>query len=216
MLKIYGTSLSPPVIRVRLCINALGLEHEYIPVAPGPDTQTEQYLAMHPAGKVPVIDDNGFTMFESTAIIKYLCRQHRSGYYPEELIQQAIVDQWADFIAIHIGGGVGRILFNKVFADLFGREKDPRSMQDGYDFLKRYLPIIENRLSMSEYLVADNLSIVDFSLLAAIDPAEVIELNIADYPRVKEWRDKLKQQSFYRQIHTSYEATLEQIKKMLA
>ncbi|MEE8263545.1 MAG: glutathione S-transferase N-terminal domain-containing protein, partial [Gammaproteobacteria bacterium] len=103
MLKIYGTDPSSPVNAVRMCANALGLEYEYIQVnmLEG-EHKSEKYLALNPVGKVPTIDDDGFTVFESAAIMKYLCRKNDTNYYPQDLFRQAIVDQWLSFVSVHI------------------------------------------------------------------------------------------------------------------
>lgn len=215
MLKLYGANLSVPVIKVQLCINVLGIEHECIRVRPGSDTQTDEYLAMHPAGKVPAINDDGFLMFESNAIMKYLCRKHRSDLYLDDLHSQAKVDQWIDFVSVHIGSAFGRVLFNKVFADLFDREKDERSMQDGYNFINRFMPIIDAQLGKSAYLASDQMTIADLILLATLDPSEVIDIDIGAYSHIQPWREQLRQQSFYHDIHSSYGQTLEEFKKIL-
>ena len=56
--------------------SAAGLEFESVPVNlfEG-ENQEDWYVALHPASKVPVIDDDGFVLFESNAIMKYLCPQ---------------------------------------------------------------------------------------------------------------------------------------------
>ena len=73
MLKIYGADLSPPSNKVRFVANELGLDYEYnsVNLVSG-ENQSEGHLKLHPGGKVPVIDDDGFVLFESNAIIRYL------------------------------------------------------------------------------------------------------------------------------------------------
>ena len=94
MIKVYGLELSFPVNRVRLCLNAMELEYEFVRINPlAGETQTEDYLKMHPAGKIPAIDDAGFTLFESNAIMKYLCRKYKSDFYPDDITAQAHVDK---------------------------------------------------------------------------------------------------------------------------
>ena len=61
MVKLYGLGLSFPVNRVRMCLNAMGLEYEFVVINPlAGETQTEEYLKMNPSGKIPAIDDDGF------------------------------------------------------------------------------------------------------------------------------------------------------------
>ena len=97
MLKIYGADLSAPANKVRMAAHVLDLEYEYIRVSiKDRENQAEEYLKMHPAGKVPMIDDDGFVLFESDAIIKYLATKHKSPLYPTDEKKQALTDQWMD------------------------------------------------------------------------------------------------------------------------
>ena len=174
MIKLYGFELSFPVNRVRLCLNAMGLEYQFISTNPiAGENKTEEYLKINPGGKVPAIDDNGFMLFESNAIMKYLCRQYKSGFYPDEIKEQANVDKWLDYTAIHLGNGFGKVLFNKILAGIIGADVDKQSMKDGYGFIERFLGTIDEQLGKSTFLAGDNMTIADFCLLATVDPAEV-------------------------------------------
>ena len=74
MLKIYGADLSAPANKVRMTANALGIEYEYIRVSiRDGENRTEEYLKMHPAGKVPVIDDDGFVLFFYVLLYCFSC-----------------------------------------------------------------------------------------------------------------------------------------------
>ncbi len=205
MLKIYGADLSSPANKTRIAANALGIEYEYIRVSiRDGEHQTEEYKKMHPAGKVPVIDDEGFILFESDAIIKYLATKQNSSLYPEDKIQRALIDQWMDFISIHVGAAMGRVVFNRVFAPFAKVPVDERSMSDGVKFLNRFLPVIDNQLSKGRYLTGEQRSLADIALLATLDPAEIAEIGLAPYANIAAWRDELMKESFYTKCHASY------------
>ena len=114
MLKIYGLDVSTWTNRVRFTANYLGLKYEYIPVnlAAG-EGQAKDYLAIHPAGKIPALDDDGFRLFESGAIAKYLAAKNNSNLYPTDIKKRAIVDQWSDFVALHVAKAMERVVFNR-------------------------------------------------------------------------------------------------------
>jgi glutathione S-transferase len=211
MITLYGLELSMPVNKIRMCLNALNQEHEFVRVNPlAGETQTESYLKMHPAGKVPAFDDDGFFLFESNAIMRYLCRKHSSDLYPNDIIAQAKVDQWLDFSSIHVSNGVTKIFFNKILAPIIdGAEVDEQSLLDGYNFLKRFLPIVNDQLGTTAFLAGDSMTIADISLLAIIDPAEVLEVDIAEYPHLNAWRKKIMNEAFYKKTHNSYSETFD-------
>ncbi len=217
MIRLYGLELSFSVNRVRLCLNAMDLEYELIRINPlAGENQTEDYLKINPGGKIPAIDDDGFTLFESNAIMKYFCRKHKSDFYPDDIKAQADVDKWLDFVAIHLANGIGMVLFNKIFAGMLGVDVNEQSLQEGYGYVERFLGIIDKQLETSTFLASDTMTIADFCLLATIDPAEVIDIDITKYPYVDAWRSKLMQESFYKNVHNSFSETMEAMKAALA
>ncbi len=205
MLKIYGFDVSPRALKVKMCANVLGIDYDDFPVnLPAGEQKTEEYLAIHPAGKIPAIEDDGFILFESNAICKYLCRKSRSELYPEDLFRQALVDQWCDFVAIHIDVHYVSLLVNKVFAEQLGVEVDQRALMERPLFIDQYLTVIEGQFDDNRYLAGNEMSVADISLLATIDPSELLEIDIASYPKLNAWRDDLRSRDFYRKVHNFY------------
>jgi glutathione S-transferase len=205
MLKIYGSDLSGPSNKVRMTANALGAEYEYISVSiRDGETRTEKFLKMHPAGKVPVIDDNGFVLFESGAIIKYLASKQESPLYPSDKKQRAVIDQWTDFSILHVGTAMSKVVYNRIFAPLTKVPVDETSLAEGIKFLKRFLPIVDQQLSKGAYIAGSQLSLADISLLSVLDPAEVAGIDLAPYPNISKWRAGLMKKDFYAKCHASY------------
>ena len=205
MLKIYGAELSPPSNKVRFVANELGLEYEFnsVNLASG-ENQSEAHLKLHPGGKVPVIDDDGFVLFESNAIVRYLATKSESPLCPAGAKQRALVDQWSDFVAHHIGTALGRVLFNRVFAPFLGQETDERSITEGLGFLERFLPVVDAPLKEQRYLAGGELTLADFGLLSALDPAEVAQVDLSGYLNITRWRQDLMGRAFYTKTHKSY------------
>lgn len=209
MLTINGADLSGPSNKVRFVANALGLAYTYrrIDLAKG-ENRTDAYVKLHPAGKVPVIDDDGFVLFESNAIIKYLADKAGSSLYPKDPKERAIVDQWIDFVSHHVGTAMGRVVFNRVFAPVLKMEADERSLSDGLSFLDRFLPVVETQLQAHTFLAGDELTLADFNLLALLDPAEVARVDLSGYRSLSAWRVSLRGQPFYTRCHGSFEETV--------
>lgn len=213
MLKIYGGDLSSPANKVRFIANYIGLEYHYVQVKIREgENREEAFLNINPFGKIPCIDDDGFYLFESNAIGRYLCDKHQSDLYPKELKARARVEQWMDFATIHINGAMGRILFNKVFAGFAGVSKDERSLEDGIKFLKKYLPTVDTNLGKTKYIAGDTISLADMALLSSLDPADIVEFDLSVYSNVEKYRAILKRQDFYRQCFADYG---EPIRRML-
>src|ERR1700761_5473457 len=98
MLKIYGRHNSINVQKVLWAVGELGLAHEHIAVGGAfGGLDTEEFAALNPNRRVPVIDDDGTVVWESHAILRYLAAKHGAGtLWPEDAGVRAQADQWCD------------------------------------------------------------------------------------------------------------------------
>ena len=198
--------------KVLMCANKLEMEYEYIPLnLPGGEHKTPEFLEIHPAGKVPAIVDGDFTLFESNSILKYLCDKQNSDLYPKEFKSRILVDQWCDFICQHIGVHFTSVTYNKLFAEKMGEEKDERSMAEGYKFIDRYLTVIEGQLNKTKFLAGNNLSIADLTLLAEIDPSELVDVDLKKFPKLYALVQQLRSEDFYKNVHKFYGESLAKV-----
>ena len=99
MLRIWGRLSSVNVQKVVWCADELGLAYERIDAGGAFGlTRTPEYLAMNPNSLVPVLDDDGFVLYESNAIVRYLAARHSRGtLWPEDLAKRADADRWMDW-----------------------------------------------------------------------------------------------------------------------
>lgn len=205
MIKLYGFDISTPVNKVRYVANYLNIEYEYEHInALEGEHQTEAHLKRHPVGKVPVIVDGDFVLFESNAIIKYLVGKVSSAVYPADLQQRAIIDQWIDFTSIHINNALVKVFGNRVIFPKVGIEVDERSIQDGLTFLDKFLPVIEGQLQNNSYLAGNEITLADFNLIAILDPLEMAQVDISQYPQLVQYRKRLSKEDFYQSCHQVY------------
>ena len=96
MLKIWGREDSLSVQKVMWCIRELDIPYEQINLGKGYDSPNQPwYLKMNPTGTIPTIDDDGFILWESNAIVKYLCAKHSPGNLsPTDPHEYADADRW--------------------------------------------------------------------------------------------------------------------------
>jgi len=205
MLTIYGSDLSGPAIKVRLTASFLGLNYKWqlVNLREGEQKQ-EWFLKINPIGKVPAIDDDGFHLFESNAICKYLCDKHNSALYPKDVNKRATIEQWIDYVSFHIGANFMPVVYNRLFAPLRGIPVNEKAITDGVEFLKQYFPIIEKQLTQHKFIVSQDVSLADIILLALLEPAEMAKIDLSVYPKLNSWRAELKKQSFYTSCYKEY------------
>mgnify|MGYP001810948019 FL=1 len=125
MLKIWGRLNSSNVQKVVWIADELGLPFERVDagMAFGVNT-TPAYKAMNPMGLVPVIDDDGFVLWESNAILRYLATKHAGGgLMPASIEDRARADQWSDWIC-----GAWYPAFGPAFMGLIRTAPEQRDM----------------------------------------------------------------------------------------
>jgi glutathione S-transferase len=205
MLQVYGTPFSTPVNKVRYVANYLKIPFEFHSMNLGAgDQRKDEFLKVNPYGKVPAIDDDGFTLGESNAIIRYLANKVQSSIYPTDLKQRALVDQWIDYASMHVMLALSRIMYNTYFYKITGVELDERSLQDGRNFIAMYLPVVEKQLSNNTFIAGSEFTLADIVLLAALDTCELSNVDLTSFTHISTWRNKLMKQSFYTDCHVSF------------
>lgn len=211
MLKIYGHFLSSPTNKVRLCVSYLELPHEYIHV----DLQSganvlPEYLEINPHGRVPSIDDDGFLLSQSDAINRYLCAvSGPSSFYPDDIKKQAIVNQWIDFASQHVLMDMARVFYNRIVVKFTKETPDENAIDFGIRRLERDMPYLDQQLAQTPYVGGDHLSLADISLIAALEPSEMVGFDLTRYPEVSRWREDIMKRGFYRQVHGHFGAEMQ-------
>lgn len=205
MLTIYGSDLSGPAIKVRLTATYLGIPHkwQFVNLREGEQKQ-EWFMKINPVGKIPAIDDDGFHLFESNAICKYLAAKQNSPIYPKDLKSRAVVDQWIDFVTNHIGVHASQLAFARIFAPRMNRPVNAMAVEDAEKFLGMYFPILEQRLSAHVYVAGNEFTLADIVLFSILEPAELSQVGLNAYPKITAWRNQLKAQPFYTSCYKVY------------
>lgn len=99
MITVWGRRNSVNVQKVLWCLGELGLEYERIDAGLKFGLNTEPwYLALNPNGRIPLLRDGEFTLWESNSIVRYLCAKHSTGrLYPEDPARRADAERWMDW-----------------------------------------------------------------------------------------------------------------------
>ena len=148
MLKIHGSSQS----RTSRCLWAaeeVGVKYEQIPT-PVPEAKSPAHLKLNPNGHIPVIDDDGFVLYESMAINFYLAAKYgKAPLWPESIQDRALANQWSYWAMLEVEPSLVVMLQN-VFAP--PDKKNPAVAAEAAAKLKAPLAVIEQHLSNREYL----------------------------------------------------------------
>lgn len=192
MYRLYGIP-TQNTLKVAYVMDALGLDYEFkrMDLAKG-EQKTPEFLKINPIGKVPALQHDDFTMFESGAICRYVANENNSELYPKDSKVRAQVDQWLDFFSCHLGRWLSILFFQKVIkVYLNGGEPDAAVCEEAASFAKEQFKIVDTYLGQSTYFAGDSLSIADLAAFAYIEQVEAIGFDIGAFSNVQKWLDKV-------------------------
>lgn len=191
-MKLYDVHASPNCKKVRVVARELGLSLEIVPVSFAA-TKEPQYLVQNPTGKVPtLVDDDGFTLWESGAILTYLAdKRPELGLLPTPPRARANVMRWLFFIATHVQPWVSLLGQERIIKARSGTSPDPSLVALAERDLARFLAVVEQQLAGAPYL-AGAYTIADIALGAGLEGAEARGLSLEPYPHLTAWRDRLR------------------------
>ncbi|MBK7951355.1 MAG: glutathione S-transferase [Deltaproteobacteria bacterium] len=175
--------------RVELMLSLLGLVSERIDVdlMQGAHKRPE-FLARNPFGQVPVIEDDGFVLADSNAILVYLARQYGAEHWlPSEPAAAAAVQRWLSVAAGPLASGPATARLITVF----GASYDPEPVIARAHAL---LGILEAELARSAYLVGDEITIADIALYTYVAHAPEGNVSLEAYPRIRAWLERIEKQ----------------------
>lgn len=204
MLTILGHAASSNVQKVLWCAGELGLPFERRDVGGAfGGNKTPEYLALNPNGLVPTIDDDGFILWESNAIVRYLAAKHGAGsLYPTDLRVRADADRWMDWQQTTIASPLGvlfRALLRKpaenVAADALDAAREKASSAWG---------MLDRALGSRAYVAGDALTIGDIALGNAIHRWHRLPIERPDLPRLGAWYARLRERPAYAKYIASF------------
>lgn len=190
-MDLYGHNYSNAARRVQMLCEECGIAYNYrvVDLMEGEQYKPE-FLAMNPNGKVPTIDDDGFVLWESQAIMRYLCDKNKAAnWYPTEPKARAKVDAWLDWNQTRLGPEAGKIMYNTHFA---GDAARPDVIEDARKWLLKILAVMDAELSKRNYLCGDEPTIADIAAATNIAFLEMCKHDLAPYPAVTKWYGAMK------------------------
>jgi glutathione S-transferase len=119
-----------------------------------------EYMKMNPNSRVPTIIDDGFMLWESNAIVRYLSAKHgMSSMFPSDPIQFADADRWMDWQQTTVGPAIFPVFWGLVRTP--EAERDLAAIDKGRLHMISVMQILEDRLEGREFLVGNRLSMAD-------------------------------------------------------
>jgi len=168
MITIYGRATAWNVRKVLFFLEDAGIPYERLDYGRGfAPTNSPEFLALNPNGLVPVLVDDGTTIWESHAILRYLAAKFGpESYYPADLKLRAIVDQWLDWKIGHVTIAI-RPLFYRHFLKI--GEYSDRELGEAEAECAKLFIILDDQLGKTDaYVSGPGITIADSALGMAV------------------------------------------------
>ena len=194
----YAKTLNPQkACAVAKYLNA-PVEFVHVDLGKG-ENRTPEFLALNPNGKVPVLETDGGSLWESNAIMCYLARIAGSDLWPND-DRQIEVMRWLSWDSNHFTRHAGTLYFEHIIKPTFGMgSPDPAVVEEATGFFKRFAAVLNDHLSGRAYLVGDALTVADFAVGITLPYAEDARIPLAEFPEIERWHARLSELPAWRE-----------------
>jgi len=163
MIKIWGRNTSSNVQKAMWAVGELGLEHSRIDVGGAfGKTKEQPYLAMNPNALVPTLEEeDGFTLWESNSIVRYLAGKHdkAGALEPKDAKQRAKASQWMDWQLSVIGPAITPVFWGLIRTP--PEKRDQAAIDAGKAKTTAAAQIMDEQLGKTRFMAGDAFSYGD-------------------------------------------------------
>ena len=191
-LKLHAFPASPRGFKVTAVAAHLGVPHEFVfcDLTKGVQKSPE-FTALNPNQRMPVLEGDGWTLWESEAIALYLASQ-KPGLLPLDEKARADVTRWMFWAASDWDPACATLIFERFVKGFFrGEGPDPAEVEKGSAKFHRAAKVLDAHLKGRKFVTGDRISVADFSLGAPLIMREGADLPLHDYPEIVRWYAQL-------------------------
>ncbi len=196
MVRIYGVARSRATRPIWL-MKELGQAFDHVPVMqayrlkagaaePPLNTRSPEFLALSPAGAIPVLQDGGLVLSESVAITLYLARRFGGPLAPADAAEDALMQQWGLYGATSVEEPALVI----TFAHRDGKTGTPE-VAAACDQLRRPFAVLDAHLAAQDYLVGGRFTAADINMAEMVRYASPDAGLMAEFPALHGWLKRL-------------------------
>ncbi|PFH48312.1 hypothetical protein AMATHDRAFT_150200 [Amanita thiersii Skay4041] len=215
VLKLYGFSTSAATRRVAVVLLEKQVPFEFCVVRLDKGEQrSETNLKHQPFGQVPYIDDDGFILYESRAICRYIALKFANQGTPlipdgKDLKKLALFEQTVSIEQSQLEPPAAQYVLEKIVKPMFGETPDEALVTKYCANFRAKLDVYEKILSKQEYIGGDELTLADLFHLPYVMVLEGRDINtVESYPNLARWFGKLSARPTWQKVLTGIESTV--------
>lgn len=215
-LYMHPVSMTSRPVRLFIAEKGLKVDEEVVDLFTGAHHQ-EPYASLNPNRLVPMIEDDGFRLTESSAILKYLAEKHNLPEYPKDLKARARVNEMMDWFNTNFYRDYA---YGLAYPQLFPHHKrrsdeaHAATIEWGRENAKRWLQILNDHWIGPDkpYLCGNEITIADYFGVGLITLGEVIRCDFGPYPNIRRWLDNMKKLKSWKPVNEHFYGLIEQLK----
>ena len=191
MLRLWGRISSINVRKAVFAAQLLQLPFERIDAgASFGITKTPEYLARNPNALVPTLEDDGFVLWESNVIVRYLCAKHPdAGLYPQDLRTRFDAERWMDWQQTTLNPA-GREAFIQLFRTPED-QRNPAAIAASVAATEPLLAVLDKHLGERPYMAGERLTMADIPIACEMHRWWGLPLAHPQHPNLRRWYDGL-------------------------
>lgn len=203
-MKVYGHPGSTCTRKVLTTLAEKGHDAEFVMVdIMKGEHKVPSYAAKQPFGVIPVLEDDGFSLYESRAIIRYLdARLEGPALTPKDLKDRARMEQYISIEQSYFSPASMKVIWNLLFKKMMGQEPDMAAVEQGRIDVAKTFDVAERDLATREYLAGSAFSLADIvwapymHYLGAAGESALIK----DRPHVDAWWKRVSGRSSWAKV----------------
>lgn len=191
-MKLYLNPISPNSRKVAAVVAHLGLdcETQILDLAKG-ENKTPEFLRINPNGKIPALSDGELSLWESNAIMAYLCDKANSPLWPQGA-ERYLVMKWMNWELAHFGRWISSYAFETFLRGILGAgEPNQEAMAEAATFIARFARVLDEHLADRDFLVGDSLTIADIAVASHLTYRMPAKLPLAEFENITAWEVRL-------------------------
>lgn len=200
MLVIWGRVNSVNVQKVLWCCEEAGIVYERKEAGGRFGViESPAYRRINPNGLVPTIEDDGFVLWESNAIVRYLAARHAQGtLYPESVRERARADQWMDWHLSTFWPTLRPLFLGMV--RIPAEQRDPAALEAARAATAKALTILDAQLGTTRFAASEAFTMADIVLGCGVWRWMALPVERPALANVQRWMDELGARPAYRAL----------------
>lgn len=188
-MNLYFRPGSAPCRAVLMTAKAIGVNFDKmitINTRAGEQLKPE-YLRINPQHTIPTLVDNGFSLWESRAIMVYLVEKYAKNdvLYPNDPQKRALINQRLYFDMGTLYRSLADYYYPQIFQKLPANEEQFKKIEDSFGLLETFL-------KESSFVAGDSQSLADIAILSSVSTFDVAGFAVQDYSNVQRWYEQAK------------------------